>query len=473
MRLYERLAMTVAALGLMAASPAAVPANMNLETGAVGALPDGWAFAPASRAAGYDAVLSTEAPESGKASARLVRARAGLAGSPGFGSLSQSVDATAYRGHRVRFRAAVRARPAGGWAGLWLRVDRQDGRRGFFDNMQDRPVTSPEWTFHDIEGVVAPDATAIVFGLLLAGDGEAGIDTASLQDLGPADLAPGGAAKTYLDEALDRLEREHINSAKVDWKVLRAEADLAAAGAVTPAQTYSAIRGAIAALGERHTFLAPPHGFGPPGALTPASRPLPYGAMVGQHVAMITLPSLLRDLADPKDDGRPYQTALETFVTQAQANGACGWIVDLRGHGGGDMWPGMLGLAGLLGPGPHGAFVGAKQREPWPRLPLTTPASDTPVAVLMGPRTGSSGEMIVIAFEGRAATRVFGEATAGLTTANAARPLSDGAVLAVTSAYVEDRTGRRYDGPIQPDEGAWGPEAEAKALAWLKTQGCR
>jgi hypothetical protein len=473
MRLCGQLAMTISALALMAAGPAAVPTNMNLEAGPAGGLPDGWTFAPASRAAGYDAVLSADAPEGGKASARLVRTRDGVAGSPGFGSLSQGVDATAYRGHRVRFRAAVRARPVGGWAGLWLRVDRPDGRPGFFDNMQNRPVTSAGWSFHDIEGVVAPDATRIVFGLLLAGDGEAGIDTASLEDLGPAGLAPRDAAKAYLDQALDRLEREHINSAKVDWKTLRAEADLAAAGATTPAQTYPAIRGAIAALGERHTFLAPPRGPGPSGEPTPASRALPRGAMVGQQVAMIALPSLRRDLADPSDDGAPYQAAIETFVTQARAHGACGWIVDLRGHGGGDMWPGMRGLAALLGSGPHGAFVNAKGSKPWPLLPVATPPSEAPVAVLTGPRTGSSGEMIVIAFEGRPATRVFGEATAGLTTANAARPLNDGAVLAVTSAYVEDRTGRRYDGPIQPDEAAPGPEAEARALAWLKTQGCR
>jgi hypothetical protein len=251
MRLCGRLGTIIAALALTAASPAAIPVNMDLETGPVGGLPSGWIFGPASRAAGYDAVLSADTPEGGRSSARLVRSRAGAAGGTQFGSLSQSVDATAYRGHRIRFRAAVRARPVGGWAGLWLRVDRPDGRQGFFENMQDRPVTSAAWTFHDIEGVVAPDATVIFFGLLLAGDGEAGIDTTSLRDLGLADLAPRGAAKAYLEEALDRLEREHINSAKVDWKALRAEADLAAASATTPAQTYPAIRAAITTLGER------------------------------------------------------------------------------------------------------------------------------------------------------------------------------------------------------------------------------
>ena len=56
----------------------------------------------------------------------------------------QSIDATPYRGKRLRFRAAVKMAEAGagGRAQLWFRVDlaAQGGtpRTGFFDNMQDR-----------------------------------------------------------------------------------------------------------------------------------------------------------------------------------------------------------------------------------------------------------------------------------------------------------------------------------------------
>jgi carboxyl-terminal processing protease len=466
----QRLTTIIAALLLIAGGPLPAPTNLDLEAGASGEPPTGWRLSSATQASGYDAVVSSEDPQGGKLSARLFRSGRGATDAPNFGSMNQTIDAAPYRGHRIRFRAAVRARPAtGGWAGLWIRVDRQGDRRGAFENMKERPIASTDWTFYEVGGVVAPDAMTIIFGLLLSGDGEASIDTASLEDLGPVDLAPHEAAKTYLDEALDRLEREHINSAKVDWKTLRTEAYLAAAGATTPAQTHDAIRRTIQALGERHTFLMPPR---PASAPTAAPRALPHGAMIGKHVAMIALPRLMRDLADPRDDGAPYQSAIETFVTQAHASGACGWIVDLRGHGGGDMWPGMRGLAPLLGPGPHGTFVSAKGRTPWPVLPAAPSRSTAPIAVLVGPRTGSSGEMITIAFEGRPLTRFFGEPTAGLTTANSARPLSDGAVLAVTSAYVEDRTGHRYDGPILPDETAPGQEAQARALAWLKAQGC-
>jgi C-terminal processing protease CtpA/Prc len=92
--------------------------------------------------------------------------------------------------------------------------------------------------------------------------------------------------------------------------------------------------------------------------------------------------------------------------------------------------------------------------------------------VLLGPKTGSSGEMMAIAFAGRPATRSFGQPTAGFATANSTVVLSDGAVLAVTSAYVEDRLGRRYEGAMTPDETAAADETAAIATAWLEKQGC-
>lgn len=95
-----------------------------------------------------------------------------------FGSISQGMDATPYRGQEVMLEAAVRADVAGGGnqAQLWLRVDRPGEGRGFFDNMQDRPITANEWRRYRITGAVADDAEGIVVGAFLAGRGEAWFD---------------------------------------------------------------------------------------------------------------------------------------------------------------------------------------------------------------------------------------------------------------------------------------------------------
>jgi beta-lactamase regulating signal transducer with metallopeptidase domain/C-terminal processing protease CtpA/Prc len=104
-------------------------------------------------------------------------------GGPGFGTVMQSVDATPHRGKQVRLRTAVRAEVsgAGNQAQLWLRVDRTGDKRGFFDNMRDRPITEPSWETYQITGTVAEDATRIVLGGFLRGRGTAQFDSFRLQ----------------------------------------------------------------------------------------------------------------------------------------------------------------------------------------------------------------------------------------------------------------------------------------------------
>jgi Periplasmic protease len=104
-------------------------------------------------------------------------------GGPGFGTVIQSVDATPHRGKQVRLRAAVQAEVsgAGNQAQLWLRVDRAGDKRGFFDNMRDRPITEPSWETYQITGTVAEDAERIVLGGFLRGRGTAQFDAFRLQ----------------------------------------------------------------------------------------------------------------------------------------------------------------------------------------------------------------------------------------------------------------------------------------------------
>ncbi len=100
-----------------------------------------------------------------------------------FGTVTQSVDAAPHRGKQVRLRAAVRTdvKGTGNQAQLWLRVDRASGKDGFFANMRDRPITEPDWARYQITGTVAEDASRILFGGFLRGDGTAHFDSFRLQ----------------------------------------------------------------------------------------------------------------------------------------------------------------------------------------------------------------------------------------------------------------------------------------------------
>jgi len=387
--------------GLLAASTAPALQNPDFEAGQPGEVPPGWSDRDVMRDAGYRVELTRDAPHAGQSAVRLWRDKAVPIRPGSFGSLAQAVDVAALRGHRVRYSAAVKVVPGSDPVGLWLRVDGADTKLKFFDNMANRPITSPTWTVHSIEAYVAPDAAKLVLGLLLFGGGEAAMDSVTLTDLGPADPAPIGEAKAYLDRALKLLADRHINGADADWPSIQRQAYAAAAGATEPSQTYPAIRVAIKALGERHTFLSTPER-NKAIAASRATAPLPTGRIIGD-IGFVALPAISTEAGNPKDDGEPYRQAIETLLKDGDAKAVCGWVIDLTAHTGGNMYPGLRGLAPLLGGDePLGAFVGRSGRKPWDsaaRLArFKMSKTDAPLAVILGPRTASAGEAIAIGY---------------------------------------------------------------------------
>ena len=93
----------------------------------------------------------------------------------------QAVDAASYRGKKVRLKGWIRTDAAPDFkARFWLRVDGKNGR-GFYDNMEQRPVTANEWTEVTIEGPVAEDAVNLNFGCTVMGAGTAWFDGLRLE----------------------------------------------------------------------------------------------------------------------------------------------------------------------------------------------------------------------------------------------------------------------------------------------------
>ncbi|HYJ87379.1 MAG TPA: S41 family peptidase [Pyrinomonadaceae bacterium] len=177
-------------------SPARPPAmqtslaNPDFELGNVGQLPDGWTSSTAK--IGYPAEVVEENPKTGKRAALVRSVDGAQIEARAFGNLMQAIDATQFRGHRVRFRAAVRME--GGdpvaRAQLWLRADRPEKQVGFFNNMDDRPIRSGAWQYYEIVGDIDDDATVVNIGMMLIGKGKAWLDDVSLVDLGkPVTLA--------------------------------------------------------------------------------------------------------------------------------------------------------------------------------------------------------------------------------------------------------------------------------------------
>ncbi|WP_137190366.1 S41 family peptidase [Stenotrophomonas rhizophila] len=184
--------------------------------------------------------------------------------------------------------------------------------------------------------------------------------------------------------------------------------------------------------------------------------------------------------------------ALQARIQEQDDGNRCGWVVDLRGNTGGNMWPMLLGMGPLLGDAkgadPVGMFLLADKRQPWAyregavwldgkavvgsrNAQYTLRHPGAPVAVLFGPRTASSGEASVLAFRGRAASRSFGQPSAGYSTANTPQRLPDGSLLLLTGSVIADRNGVGDGNRLQPDViVAEGQDATTAAQAWLLAQ---
>ncbi len=106
------------------------------------------------------------------------------------GVLVQSIDATDLRGKEIKLLAYAKAQVEGkGNQGqLWLRVDRENRQMGFFDNMNDHPILTDEWTEHEISGKVDDDAVMMVFGCFLNGIGKLWVDDFRLFTLSDSDM---------------------------------------------------------------------------------------------------------------------------------------------------------------------------------------------------------------------------------------------------------------------------------------------
>jgi len=290
-------------------------------------------------------------------------------------------------------------------------------------------------------------------------------------------------AREYIEDALKLMESRSINRAIVDWEEIRADAYEAAAGAQTTWDTYGAVTQALVALGTNHSFLNPSPYFladrlgvsvaDVSSAFESSTRSEPEGSVVGGAVGHLRIPGF------SGSDPDRFATDILSLVRDMDAAGVCGWVVDLRGNGGGNMWPMMQGVMPILGDATAGYFRHPEgERVPWEVPALTGQPYDLrvvapPVAVLYDGGTASSGEAVAVAFRGRPRTRSFGEPTAGLSTSNASIPLSDGAVMILTTSTFEDRTGVLYGGPIQPDQVVPAEAALEPALDWLRTsEGC-
>ena len=157
-----------------------------------------------------------------------------------------------------------------------------------------------------------------------------------------------------------------------------------------------------------------------------------------------------------------------------------GWIVDLRGNTGGNMWPMVAGLEPLIGEGIIGYFIdnegstlswellNGKTSGVTVSLPYKLINQKIKIAVLTDQATASSGEATAIAFKGLENAKSFGIATCGVSTAVQAYPFLDGSTLGLVMSNMADRNKKIYGKAVIPDVVEADPQKQIqKASAWI------
>ena len=175
--------------------------NLDFELGKPGETPPGWGVRSSSRA-----TLSETDPKEGKYCLVLERKK-GDPSKPSFESLGQNVDASRWRGKRLVFRSFIRTEPRypDNRAQMWVRVDRIGGKKGFFDNMSDRPIRSADWAECTLLAEVDGDAEKIHFGLIQNGKGRVYWDAIRVEVLDPASGPGEGASRPLAGRALENV----------------------------------------------------------------------------------------------------------------------------------------------------------------------------------------------------------------------------------------------------------------------------
>jgi hypothetical protein len=157
------------------------PRNLRFEEGDSGKTPPGWFVPQVEKVSGSLAELRRKGCRTTNGNCAVVIAPATAASSDSVGNLMQSFRAAAYRGKTVRLRAWVRVEAGGPGdrAQMWLRVDRPNGKVGFLEDMDGRPVRAAAWTSCEIVAEIDSDAQFVDFGVQSIGRGRVWVDEVS------------------------------------------------------------------------------------------------------------------------------------------------------------------------------------------------------------------------------------------------------------------------------------------------------
>ncbi|HWW38109.1 S41 family peptidase [Pedobacter sp.] len=390
-----------------------------------------------------------------------------------FQSFSQEIAVEGSRVQRKLISCYIKTADVMAKIGVWCQVwDEKDKVIGFesFDTQHTVVHGTTDWKKYTLPITVLEGAKKLVVGGFLMGNGLVWFDDFHLEEAQTMSIQPSTEVVKYIDEFNGVIKKNSIYKDSLDWKRINRDIAALSNGLQTISDTRVLTDYMIRELrkvGDNHSFIQ--NKTQTQTSVTGASPEKPISKLLENGIGYIMVPGF---------SSAHYPSILE-FATTIQnqikkldeENDIKGWIVDLRTNTGGNMHPMIAGLGPLLREGDLGYFIsGERNREKRQRwyykegregIEKGTNVrvnsyyklkdSKNKIAVLIGNRTCSSGEMTAISFIGANNTRLFGEPSGGYVTSNSMFWLSDGATLLLATGFVSDTNKKIYWKRIIPD----------------------
>jgi carboxyl-terminal processing protease len=281
--------------------------------------------------------------------------------------------------------------------------------------------------------------------------------------------------RNYVEAALDTIKLNALNGAKLNWDSVKRNALYDARRAKVTEDTYTTINNVLYRLGDNHSFLQKNNkNLTYPENLSNRT-PSPYGTRMKIEFGIHELNSVkvARIFVPQGRRNDKFAQQLQDIICELANEKPCGWIVDLRGNGGGDIWPMIAGIGHLVGENPLGGSINGNgemdfyiyengfakhldkngNKTTYSKVSESTFQGDRyqPLAILIDRGTASSGEGLAIILKGRKNTRSFGEMTYGASTATKGFQLSDNLNMVLAVSSFQDRNGNVYQNGVEPN----------------------
>jgi hypothetical protein len=294
----------------------------------------------------------------------------------------------------------------------------------------------------------------------------------------PTDAMPLPLARALVDKTIALVESRGLYPRKQsDYALFKAALLADVDGHVQKVDRtvlYRDVNGLLATLdtGQRpHSFLIAPvlpvlPGPAPDIMAAPRAEPLDTSTFnlldTGHGVVLRWVPPAVPGFMPAAYQAEYVKRIYEEPAARPEFAQACALVIDLSEQTGGNAWPPFIAMYPLFSDantarwvdrdGKRTPFVNRTRLASMARPnaagrpnPLARFATG-PLAVVVGERTASAGEMLLVALLGEARVQTFGQTSFGQTTANGVHPLPDGSTLVLSELrYALD------DGPVYRD----------------------